>query len=486
MSTRAAVFARGNDGTPETRGKSGHRMDRLFAAAILLVNGWIFALPVAEADRIWIARVQVARGFFIHEALLVLYFALSFISLRHFFVPSARTRTVGLLIAAFGVIGVLSVLANFRPLNELLGTGRYLLLAAYFVAAVRWANRYGPTFVLRNFLLGIAASGGVNLYYALASEVRVGGLPMLIGQNGPGGPLGISVVLSAWLMMERRSARDTTIAIVTLLIGGFGSSISFSKLAMLMAGAGVAAWMFVIGRKLTVRNSRKLAIAAVVAITSVAALRTDLVVAYATGVNTYITLKFRNLNMESTNARAQYFLITAEILARNPVFGVSSHGFYEAVVGTDAYRTSWRAVQEDVGAGARGESNPHNSFLYYAAANGLPGLFLSILLFSTAVRVFNRALRERGLAGKVLQACLVTAYLVFGFTLPTLFNTSILYVPLAFGVAIGGVTSTSRTRNRLRAAEIAGSKLSRSMREEASKTARMLPRDSSLSSSGDV
>lgn len=486
MSTRSFVVAFGKGRTSVTRGKAGHRMDRLCASAILFVNGWIFALPVAEADRIWFARVQVARGFFLHEALLVLYFGLSLISLGHFLVPAARARTVGLLIAAFGVLGVLSVVANLRPFHELLGTGRYLLLAAYFVTAVRWANRHGPTFVLRNFLLGIAASGGVNLYYALVSDVRVGELPMLIGQNGPGGPLGISVVLSAWLMMERRSARDTAIAIVTLLIGGFGSSISFSKLAMLMAAVGVAAWIFVVGRKVTLRKSRKLAIAAVIAITSVAAFRTDLVVAYATGVNTYITLKFRNLNMESTNARAQYFPITAEILARHPVFGVGSHGFYDAVVETDAYRKSRRAVQEDARAGAQGASNPHNSFLYYAAANGLPGLFLSVLLFSTAVRVFNRALRGRGLAGKVLKTCLVTAYLVFGFTLPTLFNTSILYVPLAFGVAIGGVTSTSRTRNRLPAAEVAGPKVSRPMREEASRAARMLTRDSSLDASGDV
>lgn len=91
-----------------------------------------------------------------------------------------------------------------------------------------------------------------------------------------------------------------------------------------------------------------------------------------------------------------------------------------------------------------GKSNPHNSFLYYASANGLPGLFLTIVLFLSVLRAFWRSLSGHGVPGRVIWGCLAGAYFVYGMAVPSLFNTAILYVPTAVAVAL-----TSQARSRL-------------------------------------
>ena len=156
---------------------------------------------------------------------------------------------------------------------------------------------------------------------------------------------------------------------------------------------------------------------------------------YVQGVNAFIDHKFSDSipDNRSVLSRWQYFVITGEIMLGNPLFGVGSAGFYDAATATEGYNSD-RAVDEDADEGST--SNPHNSFLYYASANGLPGLLLAVLLFMKASQVFWRTLSSRGVHGRVLWGCLMGAYFIFGMTLPTLFNTSVLYLPIAVAVAL--------------------------------------------------
>src|SRR5438067_13030579 len=61
------------------------RTDRLWAAAILFINGWNFALPIADvALPVWFTPIQVVHGIFLHEALLAAYTCyFVFARLRH-------------------------------------------------------------------------------------------------------------------------------------------------------------------------------------------------------------------------------------------------------------------------------------------------------------------------------------------------------------------------------------------------------------------
>ena len=409
------------------------RVDRWWAAAILFLNGWIFALPVTDAHLpIWFTPVQVLHGVFVYEALLIVYVWFVVVSRTGYWPSSPRgAQTVGLLIAALGFLGIVSAGINARPLKEYVGSGRYFLLAAYFLSAVYWTRRHGRTFVFRNLLLGIASAGAVTLFYTLVTNsAQLGGLPLLLGQNGPGGYLGIGVILGAWLMRERQTVLDGAVAIVCGAIGIVAASISYSKLAMLIAGAGAIAWWFVIARHLNERRARVVRATTMVALAVILLGNWTTVWRYVEGVKTFVYYKFVNIDQESIASRSQYFLITAEILARNPLFGVSYGGFYDAATATEAYKSD-RSLKEDAEAGARGESNPHSSFLYYASADGISGLIVPPLLLTGALWTFRKALSGRGVSGNVLWGALAFGYLIFGLTLPTLFNSSVLYLPVA-------------------------------------------------------
>jgi hypothetical protein len=415
-----------------------NRIDRASAFAILFLNGWEFALPVTDAVLpLWFTPIQVVHGVWLHEAVYVIYLATSFVVTSGRLTPQPRiAQRIAILIAGLGVLGILSGLVNEQPVREVVGPARYLLLAAYFLSALSWSRRYGSTFVLRGLLLGMAAAGTVNLYYAFSGVTpRLGALPFLVGQNGPGGFLGIAVILSAWLMLERAYARDAAIAVVSCAIGVFAASISYSKLAMLMAAAGAVAWVFVIFRDLTMRHSRRVVVVTLVLLCAFTFAKKGVVLTYTKGVNSFIDYKFRTINPETTGARFQYFLITGEILLKHPLLGVGYGGFYDAATATEAYKSA-RRNEEDPEGGARGESNPHSSFLYYASANGFPGLILTLVLLSVVSMVLSHALTGRGVAGKVVWSCLVFGYLIFGLTLPSLFNTSILYLPAAVGTCM--------------------------------------------------
>jgi hypothetical protein len=428
-------------------------IDHAWAAAILFINGWFYAVPVSSDPLpFWVVPIQVVHGVFLHEALLLAYLAVYLITRRGYFpVPVRSGWTVAGLIAGLGVLGIFSAAANLRPLKEFAGAGRYFVLAAYFLMALRWMKCYGLTFVLRTFLAGIAAAGAVNLYFTFTMNSRqLGGLPFLLGQSGPGGYLGMGVILSAWLMAERRTRSDVIVSLATLVVGVLAVSISFSKLSMLMAAAGVAAWLFVIGRDFNTPRYRRWYLVILIAIGIGLWIRRDTVAAYGRGVNAFIDYKFRNLDTHSIGTRGRYFLITGEILAANPVFGVGYGGFYYAAIATNAYHGGLSAIEEPE-RGARGESNPHSSFLYYAAANGIPGLALSLLLFSALMLLLSRPLISQGLTGFVLWSSLVFGYLIFGLTLPTLLNTPILYLPAAFALCFPVARRRRRAWRRISA-----------------------------------
>lgn len=415
-------------------------VDRYWAFVIIFINGWLFALPNTEESLpIWLKPVQLIHGVFIHELLLIFY--LIFLILSYGGKLPIRQhggRNIAFLIIGLGSLGILSNAVNIQSLREMGESGRFFLLAVYFLLAIHWTKKHGPTFVLRALLLGIACSGAINVYYAfIIRRMELGGLPFLLGQNGPGGPLGLSVILSAWLMLERKTKVDAVIALASCFIGIIGVSISYSRLSMLIAGFGLIAWVCVLLVILTTRQSRRQGVMALVLLLAIAFVNHKQVSQYLEGVGTFVDRKFSDIltRNHSIETRSQYFIITAEVMFRNPFFGVGYGGFYDAAMATDASKSS-RSNEEDAEKGGRGYSNPHNTFLYYASANGFIGLLLSMVLFIMTVGAFWRTLSIRGVSGRVLWVCLAIGYLIYGMTLPTLFNTSVLYLPAAVSIAL--------------------------------------------------
>jgi O-antigen ligase len=168
---------------------------------------------------------------------------------------------------------------------------------------------------------------------------------------------------------------------------------------------------------------------------AVAWVNQEFAVRYLRGAKRFVEVKFKYVDVASVAARSQYFLITAEIVAQHPLFGVSYGGFYDAAMQTQASRSD-RAAVESPEAGAKGQSNPHSSLLYYASANGIPGILLTVTLLSFGLIILAYPMVRRGLPGLALWASFAFGYIIFGLTLPTLFNSSVFYLPVAIATCM--------------------------------------------------
>ncbi len=413
------------------------KIDRVFAAAIIFLNGWNGALPVTlKPLPVWFTPVQVVHGIYTHELLLIIYLGILIERRRNLPIHNLGTgNKIARIIIGLGILGIFSNGVNLAPLKEMGEAGRLFVLAIFFLMSIYWAKRHSPRFVLLSFCIGIASAGIVNLYYSYAiSDVVLEGLPFLLGQKGPGGSMGLMVLFTAWLMMEQKSVYNSAILLMLAGIGVFGASISYSKLAMTMAGCGLVAWCFVLFGNFTKRHARWPTIAMLVVFFALTGHFSVSVNQYIKGVNAYIDRKFVHLSELSVKARMLYFPATMEIMSAHPLFGVGSAGFYDAVIKTETYKNRDVARENPI-AGKEGKSNPHNAFLYYASANGLPGLLLSIVLFLSIFRAFWQHFSGRGFTGRVVWVCFAGAYFTYGTSVPSLFNTATLYIPAAVAIA---------------------------------------------------
>lgn len=420
-------------GTPQLA-----RPTRALALLILFNGGYSFALPVANESAgipVIFQPIQVVHGVFARDALLMLYLAISIVagSIGRLQLNTTEKRFAQL-IAGLGLAGILSTVINLASLYDIGEALHLLLFAAYFCVAVHWAITLGTAAVLRTFLLGIVVGGSINLFYTFQIRfMTIGILPFLLGQNGPGGYMALSVSLGAWLMLIHKRRADALIATAVALVGCFAASISYSRLSMLMASCGLAAWAAVIVSTSTGRRSRRLGFGLLAFVLTIllGISSTSLGQEYVISVSRFINNKFAVIDVENQDltARYNYFWGVLEIFAEHPIVGVSYSGFYSAITVTRAYHSG--SIGEEVGGPNQKGANPHNSFLYYIAANGSVGLVLVSMLFVSFLRILYRNFLPYGTPGLVLWVCFALAYFVNAMTLPTLFSTEVLYLPAA-------------------------------------------------------
>jgi O-antigen ligase len=407
---------------------------------IVFIGGFNFALP----DYRWATPIQVVHGVFVNYALLVIYVLVLFLAGRSRRLATTTTAFgFAMLIVGLGVLGVVSAGINEYALNDVFRALKLFVLAAYFLLAVHWSRSRGTTFFLRTYLAGIATAGVINIYFSVLDpyEIVVGSLPVLRSQNGAGGLLALGISLGAWLMISRQTREDAYVAVASSLVGLCAVAISYSKTSMTIGLCGVIAWLFVLTSSVTTRRSRRIAWTslAVLLIAGAFAAATERGSSRIVLLGRSVQNKFGYLDLNnkySLGARYMYIWGVWEVLGEHPLFGVGYSGFYDAITHTQLYRAGLM-IDEDPEAGARGQSNPHNSFLFYAASNGFPGLMIVLALFMVSLREMWHCLARRGLSGAGIWACLALAYFVYGVTLPTLFDTEVLY--LATAVAISQV-----------------------------------------------
>lgn len=415
-----------------------NRASNCAAFAILFLSGFNMALPAFS----WATPIEIVHGVFLDNALLCVYLVI----LVSTGATAVLTRNVGAvrfaaLVALLASFGIISAGVNPYRLYDVGQAMRLFLFGAFVLLAAHWSASRGGPFVLRPYLLGIAAGGVLNLYFSFAQpDVIVGFLPTLRSRNGAGGPLAIAISLGAWLMMLRRTRLDALVAIAVSMVGLCAAAISYSKTSMSIGMCGVLAWLFVVLRgasrgRLGLMGTTGFA-AALAATVYVA--RSGEAPRYAAEVIRYGALKVSGFDISSNvggGDRYMYFLGVGEILASHPLTGVSYGGFYDAITHTAAYR-SGEASDEDPSVASLGLANPHNSFLYYASANGVPGLLVVCAVFIGFLGALYRSLGDGGLSGRGVWVWMAAGYFIYAMTLPTLFDTAVLYVPAAVAIAM--------------------------------------------------
>ena len=422
-----------------------------FAALTILPAGFNLAVPGTVDGPAWAVAFEVFHGVFIHNVatMLWLFIALMMVikntgALR--ITISADARRYAGLIAFLGVLGFVSTIANvarFSTWPDLGETGRSFLFSFYFLLMSYWTSKHGPCFILRWFLGGIAIGGIVNIYFSVTQPYNfVGVLPFLYNRNGAGGIIALGIALSAWMwtLRDERSITDRVVPIAASLVAIVAVAMSFSKTSMIIGICGVLIWLVVLNESLLKMTRIWYGFALLVAAGAMfIAVPTGVLSTILDSVNESVQNKFSEgltpAENRSVSDRLSYYVATADILLDNPVnplLGVGYSGFLPSVIKTKAYREGL-AEQEDLTVGKA--ANPHNSFLYYAIANGVPGLVVVVSLYLMfAKAVFGSVRGPRWLAYSV-AAGIAFVYLLYGNALPSLFKTEVMYLPAAAAIS---------------------------------------------------
>jgi O-antigen ligase len=401
---------------------------------LLFFQGYNNILPLAESKLPFWANQYEFHGFGFDQFTFFVIFIIYLIS-----TPLATIKINSSLLFfitltfLFGVIGFISTIVNLEDLSDFGEALRFFYFAVYVYVIVKLSTVIESKNLLISYLIGLLIGGIINIYFTLSLEERIVGtsiLPTLLGQNGPGSQFGLCVLFSCWLMKIQNGFWDKSLSFILLLIGLFGSLISYSKTAMLICSLGLFAWLFYY---LFIVSPIKKIIVGIIFVAILSGLysyNSEKSKIYIDSINTYIEFKFGNLDASENNSvrtRSGYWLAVGEIFILHPIFGVGYSGFYENVINTSAYKMGQTPEEEK---NSFASANPHNSFLYYVSSNGIFGfLLVGTIFISFSIFIF-KYFKKFKFFGYLYFLVFILSYIIYLNTLSTLFNSTTFYLPI--------------------------------------------------------
>jgi O-antigen ligase len=423
------------------------KLHKWFIGAIVFLNGYQFMLPLNIDDDLnkvyvrlpsWATSFEVVHGIHTADFLFIVYFLIFGFRQLKKITKFQQPLWFAYGLTALSFIGIVSTIVNFEIFSDYFESIKLIMLAYFLLFIFFWSNALGPLFILRVFMIGLSVSSLVNLYFTFSNPVRLlGGLPMLLGQNGPGGSAGFLMFLSAWLSVLSSKKIDKLLIILFILINVFLLMISYSKLGAMMGALGILGFIFIQFRGSILKMVKERLIPLFVIIS----LFLFWLLASSTGEeirNAATTIYVHKLGEGGSNAfdsgdkeRLYYYFAVWEIFTSNPLFGVGYNGFLAAIESTDAH-SSGEMSEED----SEVNANPHNAFLYYISANGILGWVVVIFLFGQFLITFFQVFKSYGLAGLFTFCFIGVAAIIHTNSLIGFFNTTMMYVPLGVAYAL--------------------------------------------------
>ena len=407
--------------------------EKIVAATVLFISAWNETVPIAAATEIpWIFRpIQVVYGISIEQFILILIFPTIFITNQFKnYLTNRYTNAISMIFWALGFIGVLSNCFNFINILEFGESIRLILFGFFLIWLERCAIRFGTEFCLRCVIYGLAMGGAINIFFSFQiNNVIVGTIPLLIGQAGPGPALGLLVILSAWAYSLTKKYFLKTICVIACLIGLYGGIASWSKISLLLIITGLIPWAILI-----LSQPRKIKIVLIILIFTIGFIfKNDSSISeIKDSVDEIISKKLSSEDHDLNNPdskvwgeRFVYHIAVLEIVVSHPLLGVGYAGFGTAYKETAASKMQ-HAYNEESNQIHSSESNPHSTWLYYASANGIPGLLFLFFWMLNISFVLYKASKLAPNAGRSIGLAIVAAIFIWSISVPTILQSSLI------------------------------------------------------------
>jgi len=403
--------------------------EKIVAATVLFISACNETVPIAGATEIpWIFRpIQVVYGISIEQFILILIFPTIFITNQFKnYLTNRYTNAISIIFWALGFIGLLSSCFNFVNILEFGESIRLILFGFFLIWLERSAIRFGTEFCLRCIIFGLAIGGVVNIFFSFQTSSTVGIIPLLIGQAGPGPPLGLLVIISAWAYSITTKNLSKTIYVITCIIGIYGGISSWSKISLLLIAVGLIPWAILI-----LSRPRKIKIVLIILILSIGLIfKNDSSISEIKDsvdqiISTKLSSKDHNLNDPDSKIWGERFVFhiaVLEIVASHPLLGVGYAGFGTAYKETAASKMQ-HAYNDESDQIQSSQSNPHSTWLYYASANGIPGLLLVFFWMLNISFAFYNACKLAPNAGRSIGFAIITAIFIWSISVPTILQS---------------------------------------------------------------
>ena len=409
---------------------------KILAATVLFISAWNTTLPIASATEIpWFLRpIQVIYGISIEQFIFILILPSIILTNQFKYYSTNRyTYTIAILFWFLGIDGIFSNCFNFVNLFEIGEAIRLILFGFFLIWLERCAKRFGIRFCFNCVIFGLTMGGTVNIYFSFQiNNGIVGILPLLIGQAGPGPPLGLLVIICAIAFSITKKTFLKVIYIFACLIGVYGGIASWSKISLLIIAVGLIPWSVLIICELIKTRFAKfiltLFICSIVLLSQNNLLFSETRDSVYQIISTKLSSEDHDLDDPDSKIWGERFVFhiaVLEIVARHPILGVGYAGFGAAFKETDASKMKHAYVDESDQIQSS-QANPHSTWLYYASANGLPGFVIVFFLMLNISIVVYKSCQLAPHAGRTIGSAMITAIFIWSISVPDILQSCLL------------------------------------------------------------
>lgn len=414
------------------------RISRFILFATLLLGFSRMAMPVPRNEEVasmypWWAQAIRLGNLQIYEVLFLAWFPYGAVKalLHASFLKYLPGRYPLCMLAGLAIWTALISLGGPQPLTDIFRSARVILNIIIFCSVILWGVQK-PMEPLISAVLGIAYGTIANLAMTFSNPMIIAETVRLSGQNTPGVAMGVGIHLTAWWYYRERHKLLILLSLLSTAVFIWGCGISFSRIGWFAGLCGLAAWVIVVAAK--IKKGKKynlvsliLKTSMILALVCASFLTVPRVREGGSHILALVDQKYSDhVKKGGDNNRMAFALIAAKVVARHPL-GVGYSGYYEVHQDLESTIENTITIKEN-----DYDVNPHSSFLWYLTAGGIIGGYLSIYSFFRFIKLLFRSyIRVAGRVGAWLAGAIAGPFLLIGCTVPYLYNSFIMLVPVA-------------------------------------------------------